>query len=38
MMYVEIETHEKVIEGLLGGLAQKNPKASAGNITCYNYH
>ena len=26
MMCTEIEAHEKVIEGLLGGLAQKNPK------------
>ena len=25
-MCTEIEAHEKVIEGLLGGLAQKNPK------------
>ena len=25
-MYVEIETHEKVIEALIEGLKQKNPK------------
>merc|ERR1740128_576883 len=36
MTYVEIETQEKVIEGLLGGLAQKNPKivsACVHNVT-----
>ena len=27
-MYVEIETHEKVIEALIAGLAQKNPKVN----------
>ena len=27
-MYVEIETHEKVIEALIAGLAQKNPKVT----------
>ena len=36
MTYVEIETQEKVIEGLLGGLAQKNPKVSVRNITYLN--
>ena len=28
LMYCEIEAHEKVIEQLLAGLPQKNPKAS----------
>jgi cytoskeleton-associated protein 5 len=31
-MYVEIEQHEKVIEELIKGLAQKNPKTVAGCI------
>ena len=26
LMYCEIETHEKIVEGLIGGLTQKNPK------------
>ena len=31
-MYCEIEQHEKVIEELIKGLAQKNPKTVAGCI------
>jgi len=32
LMYVEIETHEKVIEALIAGLAQKNPKIVYGCV------
>ena len=31
LMYCEIEAHEKVIEQLLAGLANKNPKV----ISCF---
>uniref|UniRef100_A0A0K2TDH6 Cytoskeleton associated protein 5 [Falco peregrinus] n=1 Tax=Lepeophtheirus salmonis TaxID=72036 RepID=A0A0K2TDH6_LEPSM len=33
LMFCEIETHDKVIEELLKGLSQKNPKTVAGCIT-----
>ena len=37
LMYVEIETQEKVIEALLGGLAQKNPKVCGTNSNSFSY-
>ena len=32
LMYCEVEAHEKVIEQLLGGLTQKNPKVVSGCV------